>query len=367
MPRARTIAQLRAKQGQVGHAPGTGAASASQPGTDLRLLRTSERSTFNRCRFLWDLTYNRELKPHYDMPALRFGTLIHKALAGWYVPGIKRGVNPATAFEKLYKEELKTATKMGFRDEDGKWYEAGELGVNMMTAYLEEYGKDEEWEVLATELPFRTIVYKDDGVTPWFVYAGVVDGLWRHRPTKRLWIPDHKTTDGIGPKTGEHLRLDNQAGSYWTWGVRALQEKGWLKENDRLHGMLYNYMRKAMQDTRAFRLSDRGKKIYLNNDGSDSKKQPSPYFLRLQILRDAADRAAQEVRSKQDFREMELAREGVIQRDKKSPGQFTCIGCSMIDVCELHETGHDWEQTLASTTQHWNPYAEHEIYAAETK
>ena len=329
-------------------------------------MRNSERSTFNRCRFLWNLTYNRELKPHFDMPALRFGTIWHRAMADYYVPGVRRGENLVTAFERHYEEDLKAATHMGFRDEEGKWQDAGEVGVSMATAYLEEYGKDSDWEVLATELPFQTIVYDEAG-KPWFIYTGVVDGLWRHRPTKKLWLPDHKTTDGIGPSTGQHLRIDDQAGGYWTFGVRALVAKGLLKSENDLAGMLYNYARKAKQDERKFRLNDRGKKVYLNLDGSDSKKQPSPYFLRLEILRDAKDRANAEARAKQDFKEMQMARDGVTQLDKKSPGLFTCTGCSMIDVCEIHETGNDWESVLAATTQHWDPYAEHEVYAAETK
>ena len=352
--------------------------------TGLPLLRTSERSTFNRCRFLWNLTYNQELKPHYDMPALRYGTLIHKALAAWYVPGIKRGVHPAITFQKVYEEELKTASHMGFKDEDGKWQDAGELGVAMMNHYVEEYGKDDRWKVIATELPFRTLVHRPacltcpgrlpscpechgEAGTPWFIYTGVIDGLWEDRRTKRLWIPDHKTTDGIGPSTGQHLRIDDQAGAYWTWGVMALREAGFLKDEERLAGMYYNYMRKAKPDDRPFRLSERGRKIFLNLDGTPSKKQPSPYFLRLEIQRGEIDRANAMARSKQDFYEMELARQGVTQLDKKSPGLFTCTGCPMIDVCEIHETGNDWQSVLASTTKHWDPYEAHEIYAAETK
>jgi hypothetical protein len=93
-----------------------------------------------------------------DMPALRFGSLIHAALAKYYIPGTKRGAHPAKTFEKLYAEELKEQTTMGWRDEDEKWQDAGELGVLMMENYVEFYGADDRWEVLCTEQPFETVV-----------------------------------------------------------------------------------------------------------------------------------------------------------------------------------------------------------------
>ena len=49
----------------------------------IPMLRNSERGALKKCEFLWDLTYNQHLKPQRDTPALRFGSLIHKALAAY--------------------------------------------------------------------------------------------------------------------------------------------------------------------------------------------------------------------------------------------------------------------------------------------
>jgi hypothetical protein len=331
----------------------------------LPMIRTSERLVFNMCRFKWNLEFNSRIKPTTAAPALRFGTLVHAALAAWYIPGVKRGEHPAISFERLYNKELKTQTKMGFRDDDGTWHEAGQLGVAMLENYVDTYGKDEVWEVLVTEQPFRVIVEHEVRIDkwphsrkePWFEYVGVLDGVWRHRGNKKLWIPDHKTTAGIGNTTAQHLVLDDQAGAYWSWGVDWLYTNGYLQPKQKLAGMLYNFLRKAMPDER----ERNAKGQYLNKDGSVSAKQPSPYFLRQPIFRDEIDRQAARTRALLDKEEMELVQQGVLTA-KKSPSMLHCRGCWALDICEMHEAGHDWEELQEATTQSWDPYAEHAIY-----
>jgi len=335
------------------------------------MLRNSERQTQKACEFRWQLSYDQQIEPDSHMPALRLGTLIHKGMAGWYIPGIKRGVHPAIGFEKAYEADLKKQSKMGARDEDGKWNDAGELGVAMLNHYVDVYGKDERWEVLVTEYPFKALVYKPgtEGQhykkpEPWFWFTGVLDGVWRDRQSKRktadLWIPDHKSTAGIGDSKLNYLQLDDQAGGYWSYGVEALYTNGLLKKGQRLSGMLYNFLRKAVPDERPYKI-ERGKQLYLNKDGSVSKQQPSPYFLRAPIWRDEYDRNQAKLRIQNDFRRNEMLRSGELEVSK-NPGMFTCPGCWASDICELHETGADYESMIEGTTQKWEPYAEHEIY-----
>jgi hypothetical protein len=340
------------------------------------MMRNSERSTLKTCEFRWHIIYERQLQPHYAAPALRFGTLIHAALAAYYKPGIVRGPAPAKTFERLYKKELTEASKMGFKDEDGTWHEAGHVGVSMMENYVDHFGKDDEWEVLFTERPFEVVVYHplsydpnhppeaQAGAKPWFKYVGVLDGGWRNRRTKHIWIPDHKTTKGIGgttehPKIPVHLRVDDQAGGYWSWGVDSLVADAILRKNEKLAGMLYNFLRKAISDERPFKIVNK-RKLHLNQDGSISKKQPSPYLVRIPIQRDTYDRQMAKDRSEADYERIEMLLEGRLT-PTKSPGMFTCPMCPVLDICELHETGHDYESMIKSTMQVWDPYAEHEI------
>lgn len=338
------------------------------------MLRTSERSALKRCEFLWDLTYNRRVKPITDAPALRFGSLIHGALAAYYIPGIKRGEHPALAFERLYEADQKRNREIfGMKvDEDEKWVNAAELGPAMLNNYVDEYGADDRWEVLVTEWPFRCLVYDprtydpnyppeaQQGAKPWFYYVGVIDGVWRDRKDKTTWIPDHKSTAGLGDSKLKYLQVDDQAGAYWSWGVEALIEYELLRKNERLNGMLYNFLRKALPDERPSKFVN-GRRLYLNQDGSVSKKQPSPYFSRQPIFRDAYDHAEAMRRATVDFERITMFREGRLEMTK-SPGMFTCPMCPVRDACELHETGGDWEQFMAKTMKAWDPYAEHEIY-----
>jgi hypothetical protein len=338
------------------------------------MLRTSERTTLKKCEWLWDRTYNDKLKPFTDAPALRFGSLVHRALAAWYVPGVKRGEHPATAFEAAYEADMAAneeifGMRVGNGDVEEKWENARELGIAMMNNYVDEYGADDRYEVLATEMPFKVLVTHEvrdpdavggSRVVPWFYYTGVIDGLWRDRRDKKIWIPDHKTTSGIGDKNWSHLVLDDQAGAYWSYGVQFLRDAARLGPRQRLAGMLYNIMRKAMPDERPSQFV-KGKRMYLNKDGSVSQKQPSPYFARKPIFRDEFDRNEVMRRAEIDYRRIELFRSGELPLTK-NPGMFTCPMCAMRDACELHETGNDWLAFLSQTTQAWDPYSEHEVY-----
>lgn len=327
--------------------------------TKLPMLRTSERGTLKRCEFAWHLSYNRKLKPLREGPALRFGGLVHTALAAWYIPGIKRGEHPAKAFKKAYDADLKRNNELfGMHlEEEERWVNAEELGIAMLSNYVDEYGTDPDYEVLVTEMPFQVVVPHRITGKPWFMYTGVLDGVWKHRRKRELWIPEHKTTAGIHRKLS-YLQMDDQTGAYWSFGLEYLIQNGFLKHRE-LNGILYNFLRKALPDERPSKYV-RGTRVYLNKDGGVSQKQPSPYFLRLPIFRDDHDRQEAIRRAMVEYGRIEMFRSGELEVTKNS-GQFTCPMCSVRDVCEIHETGHDYESMIRDSMQIWNPYAEHEI------
>lgn len=283
--------------------------------------------------------------------------------------GVKRGKNPVFEFERLYEEELKEMPSYGSKDDDGVWTDAGELGVAMMQHYLDTYGSDDQWEVLVTESPYQTIVPNPATGKPWFKQTGIIDGVWRHRSKKdHTIIVDHKTAKSINTR---YLVLDDQAGSYWTWGVDYLLEQGLLGERMKLDGMMFNFLRKAAPDPRP--KNELGQHLNLptakelkefgqDYPGSVSKSQPPPYFVRHYTWRDEYDRAEQRIRVAEEYREMEMIRAGLLAV-YKSPGAMTCGSCWLLDACELHETGNDWESFLAQTSQPWDPYSQHEIEA----
>src|SRR6516165_550096 len=115
----------------------TGKAGAALLGS-LPMLRTSERGAYKRCEFLWNLTYNQRLKPMSTMPALRFGALVHKSLAAWYIPGVKRGKHPAEAFDEFYAEDMRKNDEIfgSYSEDDERWVNAHEMGVAMLENYI---------------------------------------------------------------------------------------------------------------------------------------------------------------------------------------------------------------------------------------
>lgn len=346
----------------------------------LPMLRTSERSTFKRCHWKWWWEFEEVLKPKTDVPPLRFGSLVHKALADYYKPGIKRGPKPAASFRKYYDQELKLQEQFGFRvpdvEADEIWVEAGTLGEAMLTHYIEHYGADDEWEVIVTEQPFEQIIYQERRTDKWpyskreplFIYVGILDGIWRNRRSKKLSIVDHKTAKAINVM---YLALDLQATGYWTWGLDWIYEKGLLKPNEKPAGMLYNHLRKALPDSRPYELVN-GRRVHLNKDGAYSKQQPPAYFVRTPIYRDWHEREEARYQVLAEFNDMARIRaEGSTDQPPtaayKNQGQFTCPGCWLFDACELHEIGADWHEMLELSTRNWDPYSEHEVYRGETK
>lgn len=420
--RNRTKADLaRRVQGQAGRIS-QGRRAAAVPrltdATGLPMLRTSERSTFKKCRFLWWHEFEEKLKPLTDVPPLRFGNLIHQSLAPYYVPGTKRGPRPWITFERLYEEECKKQETFGFKvDEDEVWTAAGDLGQAMLKHYVEWYTSgvpdlpDEMFEVILTEIPFQRVIYKpwtydpnyppeaQASAEPWFIYVGIIDGIWRHRKTKRLHIVDHKTAKAIMVK---YLSLDPQSTAYWTWGLDWVYEKGYLKPNEKPAGMLFNIIRKAVKDERpespeGLRTNKPKKEHYvaaltgrrgfspkmkledmaamatrhkIKVIGAVSEKQPAPYFARVPIYRNFNERELARESVLREFEDMERTREEIKNNGGlpyKNNGQFTCPGCWLFDVCELHEIGQDYLELKTITTKSWDPYAEHEIAAAERK
>jgi len=349
-------------------------------------VRTSERSSFKGCRWQWQRSYVDRLTPREEAPALRFGSLVHAALELRYPPGIKRGPKPAISFAKLFDKQLKEMEDgWGFRDSEGEWADAKELGVAMLENYVATYGRDEEWKVIASEMTFRVPVYgilapddsphkwhpcgPDDGGAHLFNYVGTMDGVWQNRMDGGVRINDYKTTKGDPLKEAlGKLLLDEQGTAYWTWGVDHLVAEGILKGKTlrALDGMLYTFLRKQAPDPRP----QNAKGQRLNKDGSVSLKQPGAYFHRELVYRDEAQQAAARQRALDEFADMTAVRQGQAPA-YKSPGlsfpHQQCKACAFFDICELHEINADWEQLRDATLVEWNPYEAHEIAAAEQR
>lgn len=316
------------------------------------MIRTSERMVFKRCRQRWHWAYVEGRKPKDASPALRFGTLVHEALAAYYIPGKKRGPLPAKTFKRLYKEETAQSFSFGMRQENQEWIDAGELGIAMLTAYVNEYGDDDELEIIAPEFPFEVDI--SDGSGNYLItYVGIFDAVYRNRRTKQIGLLEHKTAKTIGT---DHLVLDEQAGSYWLFAPYVLRKRGYLQGNQDLDMILYNFLRKALPDDRP--VNEAG--LSLNKDGTVSKVQPQAYFLRHPVYRGEDDRTVILERIRAEAREVRMTRRGQLAV-YKNPTRDCAWDCPFFGACELHETGSDYEAEFDIRFKTWDPYAEHEL------
>jgi len=345
------------------------------------IIRTSERRSKKRCEQRWGWGYRDGLVPK-GMPAtpLWFGTGIHEALAQWYQPGLSRGIHPADAWLDWVKEE-EQYIRINNRDtgdfNDDEFVDAKALGDAMLVGYIAEYGEDETWDVIGTEEPFQIdIPYPvgyaghDDGIRGDLptdengevdylaIYAGTFDGVYRDLVDDAIWLMEHKTAKTISTR---HLPLDDQAGSYWAVASRILQDRGILRKGDRIEGIMYNFLRKALPDVRP----KNGEGKYLNKNGSVSKSQPSPLFVREPVYRDRRERASQLRRIQNEGLRMEEARSRLDSLDK-NPTQDCSWDCSFYDMCLLHEKGgEDWKDYRDAMYDVRDPYADHRKSASE--
>jgi hypothetical protein len=338
----------------------------------VKLMRNSERSTFLTCRHRWALTWVLGRQTINQPTALRFGDLVHQALAAYYIPGRKRGPAPAETFARLYEEQAQALHEgYGFNVfSDEAWVDALDLGKGMLTRYVEEYAPDDAmYEVISSEQVFQVLVHHDLSRSMRFKAVGTLDGVWRHLPTGRIIFKEFKTATAISQ---DALALDEQASMYWTFGPRWLRRHGILKEGEDIDHILYTFLRKAVPNP-GYKYDDEGRK--LNKDGSISKVQPSPFFLRVPVYRDQADKRTFYERLVAESVDMFILRAAMGawqengRRDLppmvyKNPGGLAfpnCRGCPVRESCEVHESGGDWMSVLDQITIPWDGYTAHEL------
>lgn len=318
-------------------------------------LRTSERVAFKRCPQRWYWSYRQGLVPKGPInDNLWFGTGVHLALAEWYCgPGLTRGPHPAETWNVWVDDEIRymrTAISDNWRED--KYIEAGELGTGILEAYVEQYGRDESWSIIAPETPFQIDIPSRSGNRTLVTYAGTFDLVYRDLTDGKIKLGEHKTAKAISLS---HLPLDDQAGSYWAIASQVLEHSGAIKKGEVLDTITYNFLRKSLPDQRE--QNAEGK--YLNKNGTISKVQPAPLFVREEVYRSSRERANQIERIANEAQWMNIIRSGKAP-PYKTPTRDCSWDCSFYEMCMLHERGgDDWKEYKRSMFKVEDPYAAH--------
>jgi hypothetical protein len=324
--------------------------------SDLVVITTSERSAFRRCPQKWYWRYRMGFVPRGESPdALWFGIGVHIGLAEWYQQGRKRGPHPAKTFREWVGEEEREI-RAAYSDHERDWEDwedkpkfedARELGIAMLEGYVDKYGKDDSWDVIAIEQQFRIKIMR--GGVPIAEFWSTWDGVYRDLADRgKIKLMEHKTATAIQTA---YLELDDQGGSYWAVAGALLRKNGLLKPEENIEEITYNFLRKAFPDERP--RNETG--AYLNKDGTVSKRQPPPLFVREPVHRLPSEQRAQLERLSDEVAVMQAIRDGVIPITKSTTKD--CTFCEFFLMCKLHEQGGDkWLALARADFFQQNPY-----------
>lgn len=371
------------------------------------VLRNSERKLFKECQWKWEREYVDRLKPkHRESTALWFGTGVHLALEKYYVPGRERGEDPREVFKRYVQETdaemrfVNTADAVGDHDEA---VQASELGVDMLTGYLREYGGDPWMDVIATEqdfqirLPYDKAVKYEEGFTleeDKAVLVGSIDLVYRDTRNGQVWLKDYKTARALGSMNTQFLPMDDQAGLYCAVAERVLKHLGLIEKDEKVRGIVFDYLVKAKADTRPVNadglatnepvkqhyvdallkrdpgldetrlkrmrvaeLAEECATLSLTVYGDVSNSQPAKRYDRVEVRRTKAKSVNQIHRVKDDLTSMSLVRYNVV-RATKTPGTH-CSYCPFLEICQLDEDNKDWQDMASDLYKTWDPYESH--------
>lgn len=327
------------------------------------MLRTSERAAFKRCPQRWWWAYREGLRLRSQgHGALWFGTGFHLAFAEWYIPGRERGRDPRETWREYVGETFEVVrTKSKYQgDLEEEFTNSKELGELMLTHYLDTYGDDPHWDVIAPEQIFAVLIPDpEDASLPIVDYRGTFDGVFRDLNSGKLKIMEHKTAAQISTK---HLPIDDQAGSYIAVASHILREMGELKKGEFIAGVEYNFLAKRKPDTRP--RDELGR--YLNKDGSISKRQSADTLLREFVARPAKARKRQIERIGSEAVAMDMYRSGALPLIK-NPTKDCSWDCDFFELCQIDEQGGDVEGFKKSVYKIEDPYMDHRSGARNTK
>jgi hypothetical protein len=269
--------------------------------------------------------------------------------------GTKRGRQPLKVWRDWIGDEMKEirVNLTGVDEYRQEVYvDAAKLGEHMIGNYL-EWSKetDQHMSMVQVEKPFEVVLTDADGDKR-VLFCGTYDGVYRDLRTGRFWLLEHKTAKAINTN---HLELDDQASGYLAVASRELAQVGLIPKGQEIAGVMYNFARKAMADTRE--IDEQGR--CLNKDGSVSKNQPKPLFYRYEVRRTKRERNAQIKHMQAEVEHMDAMRYGELPL-YKNPTRDCSWDCAFYQMCKLHELGgDDWKEYRDSVFHVEDPYADH--------
>jgi len=321
-----------------------------------KLIRPSERGDFLECPWKWHKSWIEGLTGQRVPTWAWFGGAIHKGLEVRYPVGRKRGhpVDVIDAFKEAVDNEERRVYTMGGELDEEEVVDGIELGVAMLKGYMKFYGQDRHWQIVHSEQTFQIDVPNPRSRSEQIIaiLCGTWDMVVWDLVDKCYRVVDHKTRRSF-PKLWTFYDLNFQGGSYLWVAPEVLRHKGIFGPKDRLDGIIFNCLKKAMPDERP---RDREGQC-LNKDGSVSLKQPGPLFYRHTSHRSPQERVRQARHVIAEAYHMHRILSGKAPLLKHPTEQ--CPSCTFFEVCELDES-----DPAAAAHMARNLYVRRDPYAA---
>lgn len=213
--------------------------NAQGPRKGPRPVSYSELDTFRQCPMKWDLGYRQGWKPTVEKEAFRLGHIWHEIMERHYL-----------TIKEWQDENHGGSTRSPHRGSFGETELlelcAGEVGPVMdkldvetralmewaYAGYVEMYGCDPDWRIIATEQKGEVPLTEDGRPLVW-----VIDLVVEDLDYGGVWIVDHKFPGDLASDT--EIDLDDQLGLYWfAWAISGHETA------KRVNGAMLNESRK---------------------------------------------------------------------------------------------------------------------------
>lgn len=186
-------------------------------GRDMKTrLSYSRLRDFRNCPklYFWKYVERLETSERVDAP-LSVGRAFHKALQAWYLwrKRVQYGgdVPPMDEFVDIIKTKLSEQYRNRGGDENARlsWH----LVTVMFDQYIERYGRDRDWRIIAVEMPYEVPIINPETkrASPSFWLMGLIDIVVESRGLIKLG--DHKTLKITGERI-DKLLMDLQCYLY---------------------------------------------------------------------------------------------------------------------------------------------------------
>lgn len=204
-----------------------------------KVVSYSELDAARQCRFKHHLAYRERWRGQETKQTLSRGKMFHEVMEAHYRV-LAAGGDLQDAWDYIKTTGLLFDLKTAQADEDQ------ERVLWMYHGYIENYGLEERWEILAVEVRHELWLPTETGHRSSFKMKGTIDLLVKDNKMGGIWGVDHKTGKNL-PKEKE-LDLDDQFGIY-TW---LLQRSGLP-----IRGFIHNAVRSEKLKTREMQPSER--------------------------------------------------------------------------------------------------------------